>query len=250
MSVPGIEQLRKICYPSKAQRLESYRRVSIYFVWILLHFPVTPNMVTFSRVIFLSLGFYYMLAGKMLIAALILQFCILLDTFDGAIARYRKMTSKIGEFYDFVLDHISAAMLYFLGIGIFLHLSGYKYHLIISLLTVALANLAFVARVIYSLNNVDVTNLGKRRLFIFFYQDNWRHIINLLSIGAVAWLFYDYAIAALNILFLIMFIVKVCYLSIIFRTETGKFAFSRRNLGKVWHEIISRLTHLISFKKR
>jgi phosphatidylglycerophosphate synthase len=230
--IPPIHELRKVCHPTESHRRDVYRKIGIYFVRPLLFLGVTPNFITLMRVLFISIGFYIFIQAdtySAIIGSIIFQFCILLDTFDGAIARYRKMSSKLGEYYDFVLDHISASIIYFLSIGIYIFYTNLESTpLYISIATIILINLSFILRIFYRVENIDTTELKKDRLFSFFYQDNARLIVNLITLCSITALLFSNTspILGLIICFFIFSIIKFIYISFLFHSISGRFPFS------------------------
>ena len=108
MMVESIKELRKICYESRDGEIDWWAKnvstmISIYVTKLLLYTSITANQVTWSMIIvgliasiLFSFGNYWF----SLMGGLLLHFAIILDGTDGEIARYRKMTSTVGQYLD------------------------------------------------------------------------------------------------------------------------------------------------------
>lgn len=107
MKIPeSINELRTICQVSfhgwgtQEFAFLQIRKVSIYFTWALLHFPLTANNVTVLAIatgLFASLlfGMNYLIAGM-----IVLQLSMVFDFCDGEVSRYRGQQSKEGSYLD------------------------------------------------------------------------------------------------------------------------------------------------------
>lgn len=101
-----ISELRKDCqhtlstWDSQPWLFLQIRKVSIYFTWILLHSPLTPNGITLVAIaggvltgVLFAFGFW--------ITGLVTLFVVVtLDFSDGEVSRYRGTTSKEGSYLD------------------------------------------------------------------------------------------------------------------------------------------------------
>lgn len=126
----SIKELRKVCYPeSKAstERRMPYlrfftRRFSIYFTKFFLKIGLTANQVTFIDFLLnIFLCFLFIRGGRLsfLLAAILLQFWIILDCSDGEVARYRG-GSKEGSTVDALgADFCYTTLFLSIGLGLF-----------------------------------------------------------------------------------------------------------------------------------
>lgn len=127
MKIPeSINELRKICQVSfygwgtQEFAFLQIRKVSIYFTWALLHFPLTANNVTvlaiatglLASVLF---GMNYLIAGM-----IVLQLSMVFDFCDGEVSRYRRQQSKEGSYLD-KLYHFLVHPTVFAGLTIGAH---------------------------------------------------------------------------------------------------------------------------------
>jgi len=122
----SIKELRKICQSSEKRRMQfsdfrtpMCRAMSTYLTKIFLYTGLTANPITIvwwpmgiiSAFIFAT-GDYWM--G--VLAALILSLSFLIDFVDGEVARYRKQSSLLGVYLDY-MAHYTINPLVMLGIG-------------------------------------------------------------------------------------------------------------------------------------
>ena len=124
--VESIKELRKICQSSEKRRMRfadfrapMCRAMSIYITKICLYTSLTANQITYiwwamglvSAGLFAVGDYWYSLA-----AALLLNLSFLVDYVDGEVARYRKKSSLLGVYLDY-LAHYTINPLVMLGIG-------------------------------------------------------------------------------------------------------------------------------------
>lgn len=212
--VPSVNALKKICFRSEP---DIYRKFSIHLTRICLMFGARANHITFLRVVFLIGGSLLFIFGKdylFLAGALCFQLALIMDTMDGAIARYNKESSFKGEAMDLALDHISSTVVYFAMAGVMAHYAGGQYILYLSLATIVLAQFASFNRAMYVERNVNVgQEKSKSVLLRFFHQDNMRFLLLLLTITTVIYPFkpvYSYYLALFYFIFEIL---KILYLN-------------------------------------
>jgi len=89
--------------------------VSIYITKIVLYTPLTSNQVSvISMIVGLFAGFLFSFAHPLYwIAGFVgLQFFHFLDAVDGEVARYRKVASPIGKYFDLLAHGIVIAAFY------------------------------------------------------------------------------------------------------------------------------------------
>ncbi|PIN75620.1 hypothetical protein COV18_02120 [Candidatus Woesearchaeota archaeon CG10_big_fil_rev_8_21_14_0_10_37_12] len=228
--VPDIDKLKRICWRNPP---DLYRRFSIYVVWCALKFGARANHITLLRVIVLVFGFICFLSSTWffwILGVLLYQLCVFLDTMDGAIARYNKESSLIGEFMDVLLDHLSSNLVYFISAGIAAHnLTGSYLFIWASLITVVASHYATFIRGIYREYVVNVDLLKKKSLFFsFFHQDNMRFLLVLLSLTVLISIKYQLIFVILNYVYFGFVFVKSIFLTVHFMRNTSHNPFERR----------------------
>lgn len=117
-TVPSISELRKICQKVKFQHFIEvcYRKISIYFTWILLHTSITANQATIIQMILgVSGSLMIMLSSvpAVIVGIFLWYFGYLFDFIDGEIARYRKRSTISGLFIDGYNHLINQALILF-----------------------------------------------------------------------------------------------------------------------------------------
>lgn len=120
--VESIKELRAICQsenPPHGYIKHVSRRISIYTTKLLLYTPITANQVTLLWIllgvasgILFSFGNYW----YSIVAALLINLSEELDYVDGEIARYRGMSSPLGQYLD-RLGHVIVYPTLFMGIS-------------------------------------------------------------------------------------------------------------------------------------
>jgi len=94
-------------YKEKFKKIESFAGRVFSFL------PFSPNQYTLISVIF-GLGTFYCLTRQKLILALFLFFSAsFLDFVDGAVARYKGISTKFGAYLDTICDRYVEALLLF-----------------------------------------------------------------------------------------------------------------------------------------
>jgi hypothetical protein len=134
-SVPSIKELKPICQTAKSAEHDSLygrkvvRKASIRFTWVFLHSRISANVVTclwgasFLLAAFVfSLGIYPLI----IIAPLLVHLGYILDDTDGEIARFRKTSSKKGEYLDRIFHDITYPSL-FIGISVGVYLNTHDW---------------------------------------------------------------------------------------------------------------------------
>ncbi len=120
-----INGKRKVWNPISRFYLEPFSE------WLIEKFirytPITPNFITISRLvvgILITPFIYFGGFTNLLIFAAGIQFCRVLDTMDGHLARLTNRTSKYGKFMEYFIDmfivniwHVAIAVTLFLKSG-------------------------------------------------------------------------------------------------------------------------------------
>jgi phosphatidylglycerophosphate synthase len=126
----SIEELKRICFKDNYDRLPVYPRyvthkISIRIVKLLLHSSITPNQITlFSIVVGLisSIMFVTAIPIYFFMGALILELYYIIDAVDGQLARYKKLSSMTGGYFDYVSNYIVHPCVFFcIGLGLVRH---------------------------------------------------------------------------------------------------------------------------------
>jgi phosphatidylglycerophosphate synthase len=94
-------------YKEKFKKLE--KKVGKIFAF----FPFTPNQYTLFSLFFIVLTFYFLVKEKLALSILFFFFASILDFIDGAVARYKNISTKIGAYLDTVVDRYVEAILLF-----------------------------------------------------------------------------------------------------------------------------------------
>jgi phosphatidylglycerophosphate synthase len=82
----------------------SFKNIERFVGRIFAFFPLSPNHYTLLSIIF-SLGSFYFLIRQSLISAIIFFLIAgFLDFIDGAVARYKNISTKIGAYLDTICD--------------------------------------------------------------------------------------------------------------------------------------------------
>lgn len=68
------------------------------------YFGLTPNQYTIISLLFAFIAFYFLLKIKILLAILFFLLASFLDFVDGAVARYKNLSTKFGAYLDTIVD--------------------------------------------------------------------------------------------------------------------------------------------------
>lgn len=126
--VESLKELNKKCQKPDYRRSGNWmvrhilRDAALPITWLLLHFKVTANQVTFASLMVGLCGiafFSFSSREWFFIGTIALQFWYLLDHVDGQIARYRKTASLTGRFFDFLTHHLIHTVIFF-SLGVYM----------------------------------------------------------------------------------------------------------------------------------
>jgi len=98
--VPSIKELEKVASSPDVWIWFLYRRISVRITRIFLHTSITPNQISIISIFIAVLGGVLLSIGEFwffVMGGLCFIFSTLLDGVDGEVARYKKMTSRMGE---------------------------------------------------------------------------------------------------------------------------------------------------------
>lgn len=95
------------------------RPLAVYLTWIVLHFPISANQVTFISIIAGIVGGILIASGGpvvFLMGVLLFHLWYLLDHVDGQVARFKNQASLSGVYFDYI-SHYIVHTAFFLGVG-------------------------------------------------------------------------------------------------------------------------------------
>lgn len=95
-----------------------HTRLLTPFLRALIRFGVTPNALTLSSCLIITLAGIILASGNFLVAAAVLVCGAVLDGIDGEVARLMHAETRLGAFFDSIADHLSDFALY-LGLAWF-----------------------------------------------------------------------------------------------------------------------------------
>ena len=159
--IKQIKELRRICQESRYENeggmpwfeRKFYRRFSIYFTKIFLKIGISANQATLLSLISALFGGLFLIFANntlyLLISALFLILCLVLDRVDGEIARYTKTTSKIGKDLDLIVGT-------FLNPYLFACMAFGSYFVLHDIIIFAFGFLAVIINLLPALSNLDL----------------------------------------------------------------------------------------------
>lgn len=111
MARESFKDFRRICQGNKIQILKKeknwwrapFQFISIYITWFLVKIPISANLITIFSIIIGVTGLILIGLTKSLliiIGFIFIYLYYILDEVDGEVARYKKITSVQGVFYD------------------------------------------------------------------------------------------------------------------------------------------------------
>lgn len=112
MSKQVVQELKKLCKEHEYQgffRNMIYGPFYIHITSWLINTRITPNLVTsFSLFLALIAAFFYYRADytSLVIGTVFLNLSLIFDFVDGALARYKKLDSKFGNWWDWLCNGI------------------------------------------------------------------------------------------------------------------------------------------------
>ncbi|MHA2378346.1 MAG: CDP-alcohol phosphatidyltransferase family protein [Candidatus Thorarchaeota archaeon] len=94
---------------------ERYQRVMMPVGRLLARTGITPNMITGLTVLVALIAAYFFFLGDLIVGFVLMLLTVVMDMFDGAVARAAKLASKFGATFDHTLDRY-AEYLFLLGL--------------------------------------------------------------------------------------------------------------------------------------
>ncbi len=129
----SIKQLRQICQPADEHPVyKAWRIFSIYFTSIFLRIGFkNPNHITiFSLLLGIAGGLFY-IQEQFIIGTILFILARILDDVDGEIARYHKVSSDFGAWFDTLAGHLLYPYFFLtLGLGVFFGTRGFYFFLL------------------------------------------------------------------------------------------------------------------------
>lgn len=179
---------------------QKIRDKSLLPLWKFLTFlRVTPNAITFARFLIGGVSFYFLypLYPKLALSLVILS--AMLDFLDGGLARYQKIASDRGKFWDVLVDHFN----YVFPIYTFLVFESFStailsYQLLITPIVFLLATIAdseerktdWIIHPYYKTIYFKIFGLLALVLYVYFSIDSVDIILLALNIAMTIWSLY------------------------------------------------------------
>jgi len=152
--------------------------------WIIAHTPITPNQVTIFWCLIQLISPFLMLRGdyKSIIVGLTLYQCaIFFDAVDGQLARFKKIQSFAGLYFDQIGHYLTIPlMLFCLGYGLSKYYHNQLYFIIgiLSLVFFVYSKLLTFNPFIYGISNVkELADMLNTPIHSFRYSKNKLAII-------------------------------------------------------------------------
>jgi phosphatidylglycerophosphate synthase len=92
---------------------EKFRKIEVLVGKFFSLFPLTPNQYTLTSIIFGIGAFYSLTKQNLILATFLFLLASFLDFVDGAVARYKNISTKIGAYLDTICDRYVEGMLLF-----------------------------------------------------------------------------------------------------------------------------------------
>jgi len=94
--IPSPNEIRKSFQKSEYSFIEYHihRRISPYLTWFFLYFTITAELIALLTPLIDLITIYLIFNGNFILAAILIQIHIILDSSDGEIARFRKTIMK------------------------------------------------------------------------------------------------------------------------------------------------------------
>jgi archaetidylinositol phosphate synthase len=94
---------------------ERFKKFEIGVAKFFSRFPLTPNQYTLLSLFFAFIFFYFLVKKNLLFALIFFFLSGILDFIDGAVARYKNLSTKKGAYLDTIIDRYVEG-LFLLGI--------------------------------------------------------------------------------------------------------------------------------------
>ncbi len=114
-----IEKIRTT-QKGKGFYLNISNEIATYLIYWIQSLEIHPNYFTLLS-LFFGIGFsYFLLAGELIISAIMVNLLYLFDNLDGQWARIKKMTSSFGALFDSLVDGWNITIV-IVSVGIYLY---------------------------------------------------------------------------------------------------------------------------------
>ncbi len=90
---------------------EKFKKLEIFVGKLFSFLPLKPNHYTFLSILFSFLVFYFLIKQNLIFATLFFLIASFLDFVDGAVARYKNLSTKWGAYLDTICDRYVEAIL-------------------------------------------------------------------------------------------------------------------------------------------
>lgn len=97
----------------KKSKKERFNSFSLRLGKVLSKLGISPNGWTFISLIFAIAAAVFIIRNELLVGAILFLISILLDVFDGAVARATSRVTKFGGFFDTVVDRYIESLIFF-----------------------------------------------------------------------------------------------------------------------------------------
>ncbi len=94
------------------------RIISTPLTFAFIKIKFRPNYITTLALVSVTVGAYCVLVERLWLASLFIGFGAILDFCDGMVARYLKISSKLGGYYDYIADRLKSLILFSALIGV------------------------------------------------------------------------------------------------------------------------------------
>jgi len=97
----------------KLTKKESFNKTSLKIGKVISKLGISPNGWTFISLIFAIVAAIFIIKQNLLVGSIFFLISILLDLFDGAVARATEKVTKFGGFFDTVVDRYVESLIIF-----------------------------------------------------------------------------------------------------------------------------------------
>jgi phosphatidylglycerophosphate synthase len=105
-------------------------QISPYFVWLFAKLKIKPNFVTMLSFLTAMAAIPFLIQGRLILTAVLIQLSFMLDCADGQLARYLNQKSKFGAWLDTITDRAKEFIVLF-SISLVYYLKTQNYRIFI-----------------------------------------------------------------------------------------------------------------------
>lgn len=92
---------------------EKFKNTERKVAKIFSYLPLTPNQYTALTIVFAFFAFLFLIKSRIIISLILFIFASFLDFVDGAVARYKRLSTKFGAYFDTIADRFVEFFLLF-----------------------------------------------------------------------------------------------------------------------------------------